>query len=78
MILEIKNISISLEQNQEKALIKHVEKLGIKKELINNLSLTKKSIDSRSRRDIKLIYNIELDEGLSTTKLETIPTLLYN
>lgn len=60
MILEIKNISISLEQNQEKALIKHVEKLGIKKELINNLSLTKKSIDSRSRRDIKLIYNIEL------------------
>ena len=34
MILEIKNISISLEQNQEKALIKHVEKLGIKKELI--------------------------------------------
>ena len=60
MILEIKNISISLEQNQEKVLIKHVEKLGIKKELINNLSLTKKSIDSRNRRDIKLIYNIEL------------------
>lgn len=60
MILEIKNISISLEQNQEKALVKHVEKLGIKKEWINNLNLTKKSIDSRSRRDIKLIYNIEL------------------
>lgn len=60
MILEIKNISISLEQNQEKALIKHIEKLGIKKEWINNLSLSKKSIDSRSRRDIKLIYNIEL------------------
>lgn len=60
MILEIKNISISLEQNQEKTLIKHVEKLGIKKEWINNLSLSKKSIDSRNRRDIKFIYNIEL------------------
>ena len=50
MKIQIKNITVGVEQNQEKSLIKHIEKLGIKKEFIGNITYLKRSIDSRSSK----------------------------
>lgn len=61
MKVEIKNISVPFEENQEKALLKHIEKLGIKKDLVSNITYMKRSIDSRSKKDIKFIYNIQVN-----------------
>ena len=74
MKIQIKNITVGVEQNQEKSLIKHIEKLGIKKEFIGNITYLKRSIDSRSKRDIKLIYNIEvsLNKNIDISKFENI------
>ena len=74
MKIQIKNITIGVEENQEKSLIKYIEKLGIKKEFIENITYLKRSIDSRSRRDIKLIYNIEvsLNKNIDISKFENI------
>lgn len=74
MKIEVKNINISVKENQEKALIKHLEKIGIKKEIIGNVIFTKRSIDSRSRRDVKIIYNIEvkLNKTIDISKLKDV------
>lgn len=61
MKIQVKNISISLEEDQIKGIKKHIEKIGIKEELIGKINYTKRSIDSRNKRDIKLIYNIEVN-----------------
>ena len=72
MKIEIKNITLSVEENQDKGLIKHIEKLGIKREWIGNLTLLKRSIDSRSKRTIKLIYNVEikLNKNIDISKIK--------
>lgn len=74
MKLEIKDINIGVEQNQDKGIRKHLDKLGIKSEFIENITYLKKSIDSRSKRDVKLIYNIEvtLSKTININKLKNV------
>lgn len=60
MKIGINNINISIKDNQEKALIKHLETLGIEKENIKQIKYQKRSIDSRKKTDIKFVYNIEI------------------
>lgn len=61
MRVNINNIIISLEKNQDKEIVKEIEKRGIKRENIKGILWNKRSIDSRKKSDIKLIYNIEVE-----------------
>lgn len=58
MRVNINNIIISIDKNQDKEILKELEKRGIKKENIEMLIWNKRSIDSRKKNDIKFIYNI--------------------
>ena len=60
MRVNINNIIISIDKNQDKEILKELEKRGIKKENIEMLIWNKRSIDSRKKNDIKFIYNIEV------------------
>lgn len=60
MRININNIIISLDKNQDKEILKELEKTGIKKDNIEILRWNKRSIDSRQKNDIKFIYNIEV------------------
>lgn len=60
MKISINNINVSILANQNKALIKHMEGLGISKDLVKNIEYQKRSIDSRKKNDIKFVYNIEV------------------
>lgn len=61
MRVNINNIIVSLEKDQDKEIIREVIKRGIKKENIKGIIWNKRSIDSRKKMDIKLIYNIEVE-----------------
>ena len=60
MRVNINNIIISIDKDQDKEILKELEKRGIKKENIEMLIWNKRSIDSRKKNDIKFIYNIEV------------------
>lgn len=72
MIIEISNISISVERNQDKAIIQALERSGIKKSNIKKIEYIKRSIDSRKRNDIKFIYNlsVELNNKINISKIK--------
>ncbi|MBN2839276.1 MAG: NAD(P)/FAD-dependent oxidoreductase [Fusobacteriaceae bacterium] len=74
MKIQIKNINIGVEQNQEVAIKKYIKEIGIEKESIQKITYLKKSIDSRNRKDIKLIYNIEinLNKKIDISKFKNI------
>ena len=61
MRININNIIVPLKKNQDKEIIKEIVKRGIKKENIKGIIWNKRSIDSRKKSDIKLIYNIEVE-----------------
>jgi uncharacterized FAD-dependent dehydrogenase len=58
MKVAINNVIVSLEKDQEKGLIKEIEKKGIRKNNIGHVEYEKRSIDSRNKSDIKFIYNV--------------------
>ena len=60
MRININNIIIPLDKNQDREILKELEKKGIKKDNIEMLRWNKRSIDSRKKNDIKFIYNIEV------------------
>lgn len=60
MRVNINNIIISLNKDQDKEILKEIERKGIKRENIKSIIWNKRSIDSRKKNDIKLIYNIEV------------------
>ena len=60
MKVNVNNIIISIEKNQDKEIEKEIIKRGIKKENIEKIIWTKRSIDSRKKNDIKFVYNIEV------------------
>jgi len=63
MTYEVKNIIINLNDNDEKSdlLSQLKEKYKIEENNIKKLNITKRSIDSRSKAKIKLLYNIEVE-----------------
>lgn len=61
MRLSFNNIIISLGKDQDNEIIKEMEKRGIKKNNIKSIIWNKRSIDSRKKFDIKLIYNLEVE-----------------
>ena len=61
MRINVNNIIVSLERNQDKEIIKEIEKRGVKRNNIKSIIWSKRSIDSRKKSDIKLIYNLEVE-----------------
>ena len=60
MKIEIKNLTISIEKEEKKEIFKQLRKYNIEKNNISNINFLKKSIDSRNKKDIKFIYNLEI------------------
>ena len=60
MKIEIKNLTISIEKEEKKEIFKQLRKYKIEKNNISNINFLKKSIDSRNKKDIKFIYNLEI------------------
>lgn len=69
MKISITNIIVPLHSNQRESIYKEIEKLGISNKDVLDMKYSKRSIDSRKKSDIKLVYNIEI----STTELKNIP-----
>ncbi|WP_349763807.1 FAD-dependent protein [Fusobacterium sp. SYSU M8D902] len=61
MRVNVNNIIISLVKDQDKEIMKEIIKRGIKRENIKGIIWNKRSIDSRKKSDIKLIYNLEVE-----------------
>lgn len=74
MKVNVNNIIISIEKNQDKEIEKEIIKRGIKKENIEKIIWTKRSIDSRKKNDIKFVYNIEviLKKEIDLSKVKNI------
>ncbi|AVQ19344.1 NAD(P)/FAD-dependent oxidoreductase [Fusobacterium mortiferum] len=74
MRINVNNIIVSLERNQDKEIIKEIEKRGVKRNNIKSIIWSKRSIDSRKKSDIKLIYNleVELETPVDITTLKNI------
>jgi hypothetical protein len=51
---------ISVEKDQNREILKEIERRGIKKENIERIEYAKRSIDSRKKTDIKFVYNLEI------------------
>ena len=72
MKINVNNIIVSIEKNQDREIEKEIIKRGIKKENIDRIVWTKRSIDSRKKSDIKFVYNVEVtlkkESDLSKTK----------
>ena len=61
MKIAVNNVIIGIERDQNKEILKELEKCGIKKGNISNISYSKRSIDSRKKNSIKFVYNLEVD-----------------
>ena len=72
MKINVNNIIVSIEKNQDREIEKEIIKRGIKKENIDRIVWSKRSIDSRKKSDIKFVYNVEVtlkkEIDLSKTK----------
>ena len=72
MKINVNNIIVSIEKNQDREIEKEIVKRGIKKENIDRIVWSKRSIDSRKKSDIKFVYNVEVtlkkEIDLSKTK----------
>ncbi|MGL5579085.1 MAG: NAD(P)/FAD-dependent oxidoreductase, partial [Fusobacteriaceae bacterium] len=65
MKVNVNNLIVPLKVNQNKHLLGLLEKMGIGKSDVERIDYMKRSIDSRKKSDIKLVYNIQvtLKEG---------------
>nr|WP_319370736.1 NAD(P)/FAD-dependent oxidoreductase [uncultured Ilyobacter sp.] len=77
MKVAVNNIMVSIEKDQEKAIIKEIEKKGIRKNNIKHIEYEKRSIDSRKIKDIKLVYNVSviLNRDLDVSRMSDISLL---
>ena len=60
MKINVNNIIVSIEKNQDREIEKEIIKRGIKKENIDRIVWSKRSIDSRKKSNIKFVYNVEV------------------
>ncbi|MGL4980852.1 MAG: NAD(P)/FAD-dependent oxidoreductase [Fusobacteriaceae bacterium] len=60
MKINVNNLTVPLKVNQNKYLLDLLEKLGIDKNSVERIDYIKRSIDSRKKTDIKLVYNIQV------------------
>lgn len=74
MKININNIIISIKREQNQAIFAELLKYGIKKENIKSIIWNKRSIDSRQKRDIKFLYNLEvtLNKDIDISKFNNI------
>lgn len=74
MKINVNNIMISIKQNQDKAILRELRKYGIEESNIKAINWNKRSIDSRQKKDIKLIYNLEvtLDKEIDISKFNNV------
>ncbi len=57
----VNNININIRNNERDSLEEYLEKIGISRENIKEIYYQKKSIDSRKKNDIKLVFNVEVE-----------------
>lgn len=60
MKIAVNNIIVPLNADQNNYLYNELNRMGIKKDDILELKYAKRSIDSRKKSDIKLVYNLDL------------------
>ena len=74
MKINVNNIIVSIEKNQDREIEKEIIKRGIKKENIDRIVWSKRSIDSRKKSDIKFVYNVEatLKKEIDLSKTKNI------
>ena len=74
MKINVNNIIVSIEKNQDREIEKEIVKRGIKKENIDRIVWSKRSIDSRKKSDIKFVYNVEvtLKKEIDLSKIKNI------
>ena len=74
MKINVNNIIVSIEKNQDREIEKEIIKRGIKKENIDRIVWSKRSIDSRKKSDIKFVYNVEvtLKKEIDLSKIKNI------
>ena len=80
MKVAVNNLVVSIEKDQEKALIKEIEKKGIRKNNIGHIEYEKRSIDSRKIKDIKLVYNVSvtLNRDLDVSRMNDLSLIEEN
>ena len=74
MKINVNNIIVSIEKNQDREIEKEIIKRGIKKENIDRIVWSKRSIDSRKKSNIKFVYNVEvtLKKEIDLSKIKNI------
>jgi uncharacterized FAD-dependent dehydrogenase len=74
MKISVNNIIIPVNKDQNSYIYIELDRLGIKKENIENIIWNKRSIDSRQKREIKFIYNLQvtLKTSIDLNKYENI------
>ncbi|MDR3258165.1 MAG: NAD(P)/FAD-dependent oxidoreductase [Fusobacteriaceae bacterium] len=74
MKINVNNIIIPVNKEQNSHIYMELDRLGIKKENIENIIWNKRSIDSRQKREIKFIYNLQitLKTSIDLDKYENI------
>ncbi|MGL5099411.1 MAG: NAD(P)/FAD-dependent oxidoreductase, partial [Fusobacteriaceae bacterium] len=60
MKINVNNLIVPLKVSQNKYLLGLLEKMGIDKNSVERIDYVKRSIDSRKKSDIKLVYNIQV------------------
>ncbi len=75
MRIAVSNLIIDIEKDQNKEILKELEKFGIKKSNITKLQYSKRSIDSRKKNSIKFVYNLELQLKNKITVDEKSPKI---
>ncbi|MBZ4683998.1 MAG: FAD-dependent pyridine nucleotide-disulfide oxidoreductase [Fusobacteriales bacterium] len=73
MKIKVQNIKIPVNIDQEKGIYEYLKKNGIEKKYINKIEYKKRSIDSRNKNNIFLLYNIEVELNKKiNTKFEEV------
>lgn len=74
MKISVNNIIVGINKGQNNAILQEIVARGIKKNNIEQIIWTKRSIDSRNKNSIKFIYNVDvlLKENVDISKCKNI------
>lgn len=61
MKIKFNNVNIFIEKDQDKEILKKIMEKGIEKSNIQSIKYRKRSIDSRKKESIKIVYNLEIE-----------------
>lgn len=76
MNILLKNIIIPILEDQNKTINDFILSLGIRETDIENIKITRRSIDSRQKRNLKFVYNLQLNLK-SESKIPHNPKIFF-